>query len=769
VLGLTAAINVYLITSYLLSYDGFHANADRTYRIVTESVVSSGTEYGAGVPVPFVDEFKTEFPEVERSAFVSYQERGLVTVETNGGAKSFDENMGVVFMTPDLYQILDRKVISGGLEGLANTHTVVLSKRAATKYFNSADVLGKSINLDKAYDLKVIGVLEDFPGNTHFPFDVLVSYETVRAEFEANGSWSSTSSQDQCYVLLSAGTDPLSVNRKLATFSEKVNKQDQTGRKRTFSLQPIDELHMDPRYGNFLHVSVGKASLITMAIIGAFLLITAIVNFINLSTAMAVSRAKEVGIRKVIGSGRIELVFQFLGETFIVTFLSMIASLAFLELIILAYINPFLNIQLLSDLSQNLPLVAFLVSLLVGVTLLAGLYPALIMSGFKPVLALKSRFLTGRTGAFSLRKSLVVFQFFISQLFIIGTITIYWQMNFLDKFDMGFNKDAVVVASLPVNDASKALALQSQLRGHVDILGVSLSSTAPASGISNATHLKRSSDAQDYTYDYKAVDENFLGLFKIELMAGRNVEPVDTFSQILVNETLVQQLGLSNASDALGETFMLGGRTLQVSGVVKDFQLASLKRRVKPLFLMYDKESFRTINVQLKAGAGPESLKFIETSWKQTYPDHTYTGGFYDQQIAGFYEGENKLALLILIFACVAVFIGCLGLYGLVYYMSEVKQKEIGIRKVMGASVGTIVNMFSWEFGKLIVIAFLLSAPLAWFAMTQFLQNYSHRIDLGWQVFSVALVATTLIALVTIAFHTIKSANSNPIEILRME
>jgi putative ABC transport system permease protein len=768
VLGLTGAINVYLLSSYLLSYDGFHTKADRIYRVVTESSVSSGTEYGAGVPVPFTEAFRDHFTEAEKSAFVSYKENGLVTVELQGEVKTFDEQSGVAYVDASLYQILDRGWIHGNPSSLKESNAVVLSKRFALKYFNSVEVVGKSINLDKKYDLRIAGVIDDFPGNTHFPFDVLVSYETVRKEFEENGSWSNTSSENQCYVLLNANYSFDEVNKRLKAFSEKVNKDDVTGRKRLFSLQHIGQLHTDPRYGNYLHATVGKSSLITMGIIGAFLLITAVVNFINLSTAMAVSRAKEVGIRKVIGSARSQLIFQFLGETFIITLISMIISLGLLELIIMAYINPYLNVQLLSNLGDDMELIGFLIALLIGVTLLAGLYPAFTLSGYKPVQAIKNNFSSGMRG-FSLRKSLVVFQFFISQLFIIGTVTMYWQMDFLNKFDMGFNKEAVVVVPLPVADVDKALALQSALRGNAEIQNVSLSSSPPASSMTSATHMKRSADAQDYTFEYKAIDENFIELFKIDLLAGNNVEPVDTFNNIVVNETLVHHLGFEKPGQALGETFDFAGRRLQIRGVVKDFQVASLKKRLRPVFLFYDRESFRSISIQLKEKSGSNTLAFIESKWKETYPEHLYNGGFYDRQIAGFYEGESKLALLILIFASVAIFIGCLGLYGLVFYMSKVKTKEIGIRKVMGASTMTIVNMFSWEFSKLVLFAFFISAPLAWFAMSQFLQNYTYRIDLGWQVFVTGIICTFLIAFLTIAFHTIKSATANPVNALRAE
>ncbi|HYG02860.1 MAG TPA: ABC transporter permease [Chryseosolibacter sp.] len=770
VLGMTGAINVYLLTSYLMSYDTYHTKADNIYRVVTESTVSSGVEYGAGVSIPLVQTFQSEFTPADEVAFISYKENGLITFENGEGDKSFEENSGIAFVSPALYKILDRQWLNGDPNtAFIDPNTVVLSARNAIKYFNSTDIIGKTLSLDRDLELKVTGVLEDFPDNTHFPFDVLISYETIRKDWEAADSWNSVSSENQIYLLLNPNVSSAQVDEKLKRIAEISNAHDDTGRKRTLYLQPLADLHFNQRFGNYRHTSVGWASIYTMIIIGAFLLITAIVNFVNLSTAIAITRAKEVGVRKVIGGIRAQLAFQFIGETFIITLISMIISLGLLELIIMMYINPFLNVQLLSNIASDVRLISFLITLLLLVTILAGVYPALKLSAFKPVDAIKSRINSTALGGFSFRKGLVVFQFFITQLFIIGTITMYWQMDFLDQFDMGFKKDGIVVMQLPDADPGKISALDALIRTNPNVESVSFSTSPPSSTSSSATSLRRSSNATDYNFQYIAIDTSFISLYGIQLVAGTNLQPTDTFRNILVNESLIRELGFENPQDAIGEAFQYNGRILQVQGVVADFQTASLKRKLPSLFLMYNSERFHTAGVRIADGRWDEAMSTLAIDWKQVHPEYSFNGQFLDQRVAAFYEGEKKVALLISIFAGVAIFIGCLGLYGLVLFMSKMKTKEIGIRKVMGASSLTIVNMFTKEFAKLVLLAFALSAPLAWFAMSKFLANYTHRIELGWKVFASGLAVTSAIAFATIAFRTIKSATMNPVNTLRSE
>lgn len=770
VLGLTGAINVYLLTTYLMSYDTYHENADRIYRVVTQSTIPSGVENGAGVSIPMVETFKNEFTPAEEVAFISYQRSGLISLENDGEERSFDEGAGIAFVSANLYRILDRQWLNGDpASALNEPHAVVLSERNAKKYFNSTDVVGKTLALDHDLNLKVTGVVEDFPGNTHFPFDLLVSYETIRKEWEAADSWGSVSSENQIYLLLNANASSSQVDEKLMQIAAIANAHDLSGRKRAFYLQPLADLHFDPRFGNYLHMTVGWASIYTMIIVGAFLLITAIVNFVNLSTAIAVTRAKEVGVRKVIGGNRAQLAFQFIGETFIITLISMVVSLGLLELIIMMYINPFLNVQLLSNITSDFRLIGFLVGLLALVTLLAGVYPAVKLSGFKPVDAIKSKINSSELGGFSFRKGLVVFQFFITQLFIIGTITMYWQMDFMDQFDMGFEKNGIVVMELKDADAQKISSLDALLRTNPNVTSVSFSASAPSSSSSSATSMKRLSDATDYHFQYKAIDTAFLSLYRIELLAGTNLQPTDTFRTMLVNESLVRELGYSNPADAIGEAFEYDGRIVQIQGVVADFHTASLKRKLPSLFLMYDRDRFHTAGVKVADGKWDEAMSSIADNWKQVHPEYSFNGQFLDQQVAAFYQGEKKVALMISIFSGVAIFIGCLGLYGLVLFMSKMKTKEIGVRKVMGANSMTIVNMFTKEFAKLVLLAFALSAPLAWFAMSKFLENYTHRIDLGWKVFATGLAVTFTIAFGTIAFRTIKSATVNPVNTLRAE
>jgi ABC-type antimicrobial peptide transport system permease subunit len=768
VLGITGVITVYLITTYLMSFDKYHTNAENIYRVVTESRLSTGTEYSAGVPLPLPDAFKTDFPDVSKVAFVSYKRAGVITVNVGNETKTFDEGTGLVYLTSEFYQIFDRTFIAGDSENsLKNKNSVVLSARFAKKYFNSTNALGKTLRLDDQYDLTVTGVVEDFPSNSHFPFDVLISYETARKELEVYSHWANTSSDDQCYVLLSKNTSADAINKRLVAFSEKYNVIKATGRDRKYFLQPLRELQFDPRFGNYLYMTVGWNSILMMIAIGAFLLITAVVNFINLSTAASLARAKEVGIRKVIGGNRRQLIFQFLGETFVITLLALMISMCIVELIIIQFINPYLNVGLLSNFSSDLRLILFLSTLLISVTILAGFYPAFTLSGVKPVLAIKNKLHLGE--GFSLRKALVVFQFVISQVFIIGTITMFTQMRYLKQFDMGFQREAIVIVPLPVVDLQKALALQHILQSHSGISSVSVSDTPPISGSVSVTGVYWPKDAQNYNFQVKSVDPQFLELYGIPLLTGKNIEAEDTFRHILVNEAMVEHLGFEKPEEIIGEDFKYEDRTIQVSGVVKNYNTVSLKTAIEPLFLAYRKELFRTMSIELKPGNWQAALKFIEQQWKLQYPDRTYDVAFLDEQIEGFYQGEERLSLLFSISCGVVIFIGVLGLYGLVLFMSKMKTKEIGIRKVHGASVTNIVKMFSWEFSKLVLVAFVLSAPMAWWLMSKFLQNYSYKTDLSWQIFLLGLSVTFIITFLTVGLKSLQDSKANPIDSLRTE
>lgn len=775
-LGISGAILIFLVVNHAMSFDNYHSKGDRIYRVVTQSKESTGTSETTGVPVPLTEAVAQYFPEVELGSFVSFENSGLVSIDRGQGKPEFfSESNGIVFLDSNFYEIFDRQWLVGDAnKALTEPNTVVLSERFANKYFNSIDVVGKALRLNNEYDLRVIGVMENFPENSQFPFDFMVSYETVRAKKnkQNDNPWGSIWSDEQCYVLLHSDAKAESVNTKFPAFVDK--HYPQTGSFPTNSsnrfhwLQPLNELHFDTRFSNYTYNTTSKVQLMSMAIIGLLLIVTASINFINLTTALAINRSKEVGVRKVMGSNRKQLIGQFLGETFLITLVALVISIGFAEILLTQALNPFLESNLQMNLFSNWPLLGFLFGILVGVSFLSGFYPSMVISRFNPINALKSSISGKNLGGFGMRRVLVVFQFFITQLLIICTIVVMWQTRYMKQFDMGFSREAIAMVNLPVSDKNKMQALINDLSAHSDIKKVSASAFAPASGATYGTGVYFVGSSEEYSVQMKVIDPNYLDLYGIKLLSGKNIIEEDTARHMLVNESFVKHANL-NKQEILGREVMMHGRKVTIDGVIKDFHTSSLEQQISPLILVYMPGYFNTLGFQVTVKDWDGVKTFVDEKWKAQYPEYAINLRFLEQDIADFYQGEERSSQLALAFAGVAIFIGCIGLYGLVMFMSKMKTKEVGIRKTLGASVTSIVNMFSWEFTKLVLIAFVLASPFAWWVMNKWLTNYSYHIDLGWQVFGLGLLITVMIALITVAHRSVKSALANPVDSLKVE
>lgn len=505
-----------------------------------------------------------------------------------------------------------------------------------------------------------------------------------------------------------------------------------------------------------------------MGAIAIFLLLTAVINFINLTTALAINRSKEVGVRKVMGSSRFQLISQFLGETFFITLMALLLSIGLAEIILSQMLNPFLELNLSFHWLSNTPLLLFLLLTLIAVSLLAGFYPSMVISGFRPVQALKNSIPSKNLGGFGMRQVLVVFQFVITQLLIICTIVILWQTQYIKKFDMGFSREAIVLVNLPVPDENKIRGLVNDLTSLSAIKLVSTSAFAPASGATMGTGVNFVGASEEYGVQMKMIDPNYLELYQIKLLSGKNIIVEDTARRILVNESFVKHVGL-DSQNILGREINLFGKKKTIDGVVSDFHTNSLQQQIEPVILFYQPKQFNLLAFKTSLTDWEEVKKFAEAKWKAQYSEYAMHIRFLDEDIANFYEGEQRMSMLVLGFCCVAIFIGCIGLYGLVMYLSKMKTKEVGIRKTLGASVFSIVSMFTLEFAKLVLIAFVLASPLAWWVMDQWLTNYSYHIDLGWQIFLVGLLTTVIIALATVAHRSLKSALANPVDSLKVE
>lgn len=762
-LGITCSLVLFLMVRFLTSFDNYHPNADRIYRVVHSSIHSDREDFTAGIPVPLPGLIRSDLGGVQQVLFISGRGGGLVTIEKQGNKQMFEEEDGFAY-TDSLYFTFFHQPLLRGSASLKNPDEAVISEKLAAKYFPDEDPIGRIFRLDNEKDIKITGVMKDPVKNTCLPFDLLISYETVRVKSEEAG-WNSIDSDNQCYVMLPEGSDLKSIDASLLKL---VNKNDnEEDRKVNYWLQPLRELHYDNRFHNYAHKSVDKESIWAMGIIALFLVITSSINFVNLATAVASKRSREVGIRKVMGSQRGQLVLQYLNEAGFITLFSLLVSVGLAELSLIR-LNSFLDLNLHIDLADN-TILLFLAGTWLVVSIASGLYPAFLLSGFSPVSALKSKITSAGSKGY-LRKGLVVVQFVISQFLIVGTVILLMQMRYFNNKDLGFVKEAVITIPVPEDDnIGKKRNLKAAVSTLPGVEGVSLCRTAPASGSISRTSFTVDGIEGNYVTQVKISDADYLDLFKIEFVAGNNPQPGDTARGWVVNEKLVKMLGLADAQMILGRKLNLWDKDLPVMGVVKDFHAASLSREIDPVILFPDLQYSSTLAIKLTPGEFNATVKKVESAWSALYPDFLFQYTFLDQDIKRFYEDTQRMSVLLVVFSCIAIAIGCLGLYGLVSFMANQKEKEIGVRKVLGASTGQIMWIFSKEFVLLIFIAFLIASPLAGYIMNKWLEDFAYRISIHWSVFAVGIVFTMVIALLTVSYRAVRAAIANPVDTLRME
>lgn len=766
-LGITCSMVLFLMITFYSSYDNYHENKDRIYRVVGSSDNNGRADFTPGVPVPLVASVRGEFTGIEQVLFISGGYNGIFTIEENSAKKSFEQAEGFAYTDSTFFTFFKRELITGDYKtALQQPNQILLSQSTARKFFGDKNPMGELVRFDNNIDLKVTGVMEDHPDNTNFPFEILMSYATVQKEQEERG-WGSTSSDNQCYVMLQQGVTPSDIDKQFPAQIAKYQ-GDRAARDVKRWLQPLSDLSYDDRFGNYRYTTISKSSILAMGVVAIFLLITASINFVNLSTAVAVKRSKEVGIRKVLGGQRAQLVGQYLSETGLITFIALVLSVGLSELTLIQ-LNSFLDIDLHVDFSNG-QLMLFLGAVWLVVSLVSGFYPALLLSGFSPALALKNKITNRSTGGFALRRGLVVFQFIISQLLIVGTVILLSQMNFLESKDLGFTKDAIITVPIPDNaPVNNKKALKSELLGMAGVEMASLCSRPPSSGAVAMTGYNLEASEGEHITQVKMADEDYIDLFQIELLEGNDLVGLDTANSCLVNEQLVKSVGLEKPEDIIGKVISIWGQKLPVAGVVKDFHTMSLERQIDPTIIFNRMRRYETMAVKLRGGTVNETLPEIEKAWSAQYPDFLFSYQFMDEEIKEFYETEQKMSTLLVIFSGIAITIGCLGLYGLISFMANEKEKEIGVRKVLGASVGNILFIFSKEFIVLIVVAFMVAAPLAAYVMGNWLDNFAYRISLNGLMFATGIAVTFLIAFMTVGFRSVKAALANPINALRNE
>ncbi|MFT5369589.1 MAG: putative ABC transport system permease protein [Candidatus Latescibacterota bacterium] len=789
-IGMASCALILLYVQHELSYDRFHTKGDRMYRVLRETRDDNGNAtFDQGISGPFAPTIKKDFQEIEEAVRLS----SLFSTWVKYNEKSYHHSFGnICFTDPNFLDVFDFTLIKGNREtALDEPFSMVMSEETAKQYFGNNDPIGKVISLEsqtRPGDYTVTGVIQ-IPKNSSVQFDMIFSINTPTPNTwwqDQMIEWQPMGSIRPCaaLIVLRKGVDAKSFENKLPAFMEQYMGKE-IREKNTYHLQPLNRLHLYTNldygiieawagfnvYGNIHTIYLFSA-------IAASIMLIACVNFMNLSTARSTSRAKEVGLRKVSGAYRFQLIQQFLGEAMLLSLIAFVLALGIVELTLPKF-SAFVGKDLMPE--RNIYHLVAIPGLVALIGLFAGSYPGFFLSGFEPVTVLKGHLKTGAKGA-RLRKGLVVFQFAMSILLIIGTVMIYRQLNYIQNRALGFDKEQMI--RMPIlradrirkTDESTFLVHRYQtvkqaFLAHPNVLSATAYrlTIGGQGGVARTVKLE---NGDTYEMVFQESDETFLDTFGIDLIEGRNFsdtrfEPNGTQFDLLINEAAVKQLGWSQP---LGKQLRFGalfGGT--VIGVIKNYHSKSLHQALKPLIIVNKSRLLDHITVKVQSKNMPETLAFLEKTWKEFLPDRPFEFQFVDESLNQLYAEDQKAGQMVGTFAGLAIFVACLGLFGLAAYTAEQRTKEIGVRKVLGASTRSIVLLLSKEFAKLILIANLIAWPVAYVAINTYLQSFAYRVDLAWWVFALGGITTLFIAWATVGYQAIRAALSNPIEALRYE
>jgi hypothetical protein len=792
-LGVCSCIVIFLISHYELSFDRFHPDKERIYHIGNTQLVGTPNERkDSRVLPPVANALKQEIPGIEAAAsFFNYYPSIAVRGDDNR-LHSFENTIAgsdqssVIITGPEYFAIFKYDWLAGSPSGsLQKPFSVVLSANRARQYFGALpidQIIGKEVIYNDSLRVSVSGIVKDWKENTDFPFTEFISWNTIGASFLHNefhtdmwgprkgapgpGVWA--------MIKLSKNTTPAKIIPQLEPFA----KRHWTGRPESrphFQLQSLSDIHFNTAYDRD---GIRKAHLPTLYIlmgVALFILLLAVINFINLSTAQSIQRSKEVGVRKVLGSSRLHLVFQFLAETAIVSGFAILLA-ALLVRPLLSFFRDFIppGVVFHPFGGENL---VFLLLLLLGTTVLAGLYPAIGLSSYSPVLSLKGEGGPRGDEKWWLRKGLIVFQFSISLVFIIGTLVIGRQIRYMLHSDFGFKSDTVMAINNAGGSVSKLRVLKEKIRQLPGVENVVLQGYVPvlAGGYPSVSVTLLGKSPVMLQPDVDWANDEYIPFYGMKMLAGRNIIRSDSLREFVINEACMRALGFTDPEKALGQFLQVPelGK-FPIVGVVADFHQRSFHDPIAPLLIGYVPDLEWSLGVRLSS-AGKDvptihaTLTEMSKIWKEVYPDREFEYGFIDEEIANFYQTEERTSKLVRMAMLITVFISCLGLFGLVLFTAHRKTKEIGIRKVIGASVADIVRLLCKDFVLLICIATAVASPIAWWLLNRWLEGFAYRLAISWWIFVLAGVTAMVIALLTVSFQAIKAARANPIKSLRTE
>jgi putative ABC transport system permease protein len=788
ILGLATGVAVCLVilkyVDFELSYDRFHENAAHVYRI-TNSYFQNGEARGTNIMTgyAFGPAIQSEMPEVK--AFIRthpmYGDAVISYDKESGDPLTFLEE-GMQWVDSTFFDAFTYKAIRGNLNtALDKPNSVVITKKIAEKYFGKdEDPVGKIFKVSGGWadgDYEITAVIENVPGNTHFPFDFLFPTHNLlrNDQYKNDDGWGWNNFVT--YVQLHDKADIKSLQSKLPAFVEKYRGKGlaESNSKLTINLQPILDIHLSPGLNLETSATVNPSTVYFFVIISIFILAIAWINYINLSTARAMERAREVGIKKAIGAMKGQLISQFILESILVNLISVILAVLFALLLL-----PILGDIVGKDLAFDFGDYRFwfiLLGLFVLGSFISGAYPAFVLSSFRTTEVLKGK-VDKVSGGFSLRKALVVFQFASSLVLIAGTFTIYRQVVYMRSQDKGLVMDQMLVVNGPrvlerKGAKDRLITFKNQLKQIPGVKDIATSAAIPGGGYNWGTNIRKEGSAKEQSKSGSIVwvDPDFVDTYGITLIAGKNfrIDVKSDMESVLVNEAALKAFGLGDAENALRERLVLGGDTVAIVGVLKNYHWNSLKIDHSPWLLKADTISGRYYSMHLNTTNMNDAIKKIEATYKEAFPGNPFDYYFLDDFFNTQYKDEQQFAKLFSMFAILAIFIACLGLWGLASFTTTLKLKEIGIRKVLGASTQSITSLLSWQFLKLVLIASALAIPLTWYGIHAWLDNFAFRIGIAWDLFVIPIVILISLALGTVSLQIIRSANVNPAKILRSE
>ncbi|MFT4736272.1 MAG: putative ABC transport system permease protein [Paraglaciecola sp.] len=779
--GIGCAYVILSVINFHLSFDKHQTNYENIYRIVGIDIYPDGESYSMGTQHPVAAALRNDYPDLKQVMRTHYAYGDQVNVkDVKGGIVKHSLDEGLVFVEQNYFAVFTSQWLAGNKENaLTRPNTTVLSLSLIRQFFGltparAGEAIGRTLNLSNKIDLEVTGVIADPPDNSGFPFTMLVEYETqqhTNPYYGSGNQWNSTSSSTNTYILVDNGFNQTAFDESLDDFIDKYQ-GDGSSENEKFKAQAFSEIHFEEKYGAYTS-AISINFLISLGVIGLFLIVTACINFINLSTAQAANRAKEIGIRKAIGGFIGQLRMQFLSEIAIITALAMLLSLAVAELMFIN-LEDLIGQRMTLDLIDNPSNLLILLCLFVLVSLLSGLYPSFMLSKMNTVDALKSKITAQeQTQGFSLRKVLVVLQFSISQLLIISTIVIYSQTEYFMNQDVGFTRSSILSTYLPEQDEQKIDRIRQGLLASAAVSDVSFSLSEPIGNSDSWSSFNYAPLASENSYhaNFKACDDRFIDFWEIEMLAGRTIRKGDS-TNIVINRKIADLIGFQDRyEEVIGETLETGwGGDKKIVGVTQNYNVATLHDEQDYAVMIYMPQAWYNISFKKAEGASMQDvIHHYESTWESVFPEYVSDYTFYDESYAGQYEFERSISTLLIVFSIISILIGCLGLYGLISFLAANKTKEIGIRKVLGASIWEILSIFTKEIIFLLGLAFLISSPLAYWALEQWLSDFPYRIDFDLSYFMISLLVTVFIAVATISHRTITSARLNPAYTLKDE